>query len=631
MKPVTLISSFVLAVVMMGTVIVAPTELAAQPATVDRQAVVRAAYENFVSTVYFLSGSDRFLNDLTTEERKQFDLLGHKLIPHQFRIGPVQPGEFRTSRLLSNKLRFSSQQQDFILKEGEPPRTAKMNGDIWFNLNIINDPSSKFSLLDAYQILYHEFGHLILESEGKDQDAIDRIAAKMRKHLQSSVREIEVTPTVRLSTHLLPQLLYNGMAVDFQPEPIVLITKDGITYEGRLPEIGFTGNGYVTSRPNELHAIKRVAITPSAEMDGERMLIKWSIEIGHFLVQSDHMNFIELFSNLDKVRNQLPFEPYYTGKESFKFVDLTTLAQDMPLKSYSENMVPGFSTKTLKWFEPLSYKGLKDGRVDFEGVVELEQGVREVAILGQRTIDSFQFPGTFEHLTGNIYRVRFSIPTETASAASVFLTGLSVNGTEATLLNEQVEVKPSARKSVSELLPARTTEVWDGSKWISASSITSTELAADDIRMRFHIKGATTPLNHIEVSWLVQEEVLLNDKSAGMRVSTLLEVIPASRLKQSFSGGVLTMEFEAKRGVRTVADTNASDGLTAKDSGYRAFLQAQFIDQNLNIAHVPNKLTTTGWRSLFKLNPRPQTENAASGARSNLRTCEGLFSAVRTY
>ena len=631
MKTTHLISNVAMAVTLIAVSLLASGSLEAQPATIDRQAIVRSAYENFISTVYFLSGSDRFLSDLTPEERMQFDLLGHKLVPHQFRIGPVQPGEFRTSRLVSNKLRFSNQQQDFILKEGEPPRTAKMSGDIWFNLNIINAPGSKFSLLDAYQILYHEFGHLILESEGKDQDAIDRVAAKMRKHLQSSVREIDVTPTVRLTTHLLPQLLYNGMSVDFQPEPIVLITKDGVVYEGRLPEIGFTGNGYVTSRPNELHAIKRVAISPSAEMDGERLLIKWSIEIGHFLVQSDRMNFIELFSNLDKVRNQLPFEPYYTGKETFKFVDLNALAQDMPLKSYSENMVPGFSTKTLKWFEPLSYKGLKDGRVDYEGVVEAEQGVREIAILGQRKIDSFQFPGTFEHLTGNIYRVRFSIPTETTTGASVILTGISVNGTEATLLNEQIEVKPSALKPVSELLPARTTEIWDGSKWISASSIAGPELAADDIRMRFHIKGATTPLNHIEVSWLVQEELLQHDKNAGMRVSTLLEVIPASRLKQSFNGGVLTMEFEAKRGVRPVADTNASDGLSARDSGYRAFLQAQFVDQNLNIALVPNKLTTSGWRSLFKVNPKPETPTANVNGRSSGKTCEGLFSAVRTY
>src|SRR5437763_1454337 len=54
----------------------------AATAPVNKRAMVEAAYENFVSTLYFLSASDRFRTSLVPDETQQFEILGRILMPN---------------------------------------------------------------------------------------------------------------------------------------------------------------------------------------------------------------------------------------------------------------------------------------------------------------------------------------------------------------------------------------------------------------------------------------------------------------------------------------------------------------------------------------------------------------------
>jgi hypothetical protein len=82
-------------------------------------------------------------------------------------------------------LEFDSNPYNFIINDGEAPRTAKTTSDInsriYINQNIINSPDSNISYLDAIQLLIHELGHKIAN---KNQAAVDSLAAKIKEALR---------------------------------------------------------------------------------------------------------------------------------------------------------------------------------------------------------------------------------------------------------------------------------------------------------------------------------------------------------------------------------------------------------------------------------------------------------------
>lgn len=88
----------------------------------------------------------------------------------------------------------------FILKDGEPARTAvtwasNANTPIKINLNIINNPKNKFSLLDVVQLMLHENFHYIGD---KDQQRVDAQIAKFVRDLQPYYHEIQLPNGERL-------------------------------------------------------------------------------------------------------------------------------------------------------------------------------------------------------------------------------------------------------------------------------------------------------------------------------------------------------------------------------------------------------------------------------------------------
>jgi hypothetical protein len=257
-----------------------------QSAFVDRRAQVRAAFEQFYSLLHFLSADDAFLSRLTSDERLQFEMLHKTIIGAGFRLGPgPMPGSDNSSARLNFNLKFSNNPNDFVLNPGQPPRTAKVAQDVWFNLNIINDPKVQFNLLDTFQILLHEFGHKL--GEVKNQELVDRVAVKMRGHLQSYYREKVIDTGFKGITFVLPYLIADReYTVDMQVEPIVLLE-----FEGRIGQlktnaisISYMFQG-VTRYRAEIQDFARVSMTPNFYQQSDGLVVGWEIERKDFLIQ----------------------------------------------------------------------------------------------------------------------------------------------------------------------------------------------------------------------------------------------------------------------------------------------------------------------------------------------------------
>lgn len=220
-------------------------------------------------------------------------------------------------------------------------------------------------------------------------------------------------------------------------------------------------------------------------------------------------------------------------------------------------------------------------------------------------------------MTTNIYRIKFSIPITSARGGPLYVSGIALNATSKWDLGELLKLQSTFRQVRTEFQPT-SPEVWDGKSWISVDRIPTVDFATDKIQMRFRIDGATAPLNHIQIRWLMQENFEKEGVRAGMRTRTFVEIIPSQKLRQRFVDGVLFVEFESLKASQPI--TNATrNGYTISDSGYRAFIHAEFVDRNLNVAALPSRLTPNGWRSLFRLNP-------PLPAPTTVRDCRALFS-----
>jgi len=589
----------------------------------DRRAYVKAAYEDFYTLIYFLSGSDRFLNQLTPDERAQFETLGNSIIQHGIRIGDLPtPGQDRTSRLAPHRLKFSNRREDFKLPGETTERTAKFDGDVWFNLNIINDPKTPFGLLDAFQIMFHEFGHL-LPKEQKNQGAIDRVAAKMRTYLHGFYKDIPVGSGLSAKTLALPYLMADGAPVDLQVEPIVIFELDGRTAQAHLnvPQAISPGLGYSPAR-SDIQAFTRVSLTPQIKPYQGSVLVEWQVEAKHLLINAFRFNYIDLYVNSEKTEPVQPLPPVLEYKTLFQRLSapelgrLLTTPQDavpeVQLKNYAESPHPYAPAVDQKWHEKLKIAGQEGDRLRIEGVVESPEPLREVSLGAQRGHNVLQLPGVAERLTGDIYRVKFSVPLAAAGATSLHLQSLVLNSKSQWDLEEPVNValNPATAGAQPQI---RRIEVFDGKVWRAIDQISEPDLKTDEVRMRFFFASTAAKMNHLELTWLFQDAVLRGAQPAANRFHNVHEVIPASQLTQSRQGDLLIVEFTSQKASRHAASIQGKNGFTVRDSGLHALRSLQFVDEKFNVVATGTRLTNSGWRTIFTLNkPAPST-------------CEALF------
>ncbi len=91
---------------------------------------------------------------------------------------------------------FAESHGRFQLNEGEPPRTAVVDGQegprrnpIWINKKIIQDPKIEIDVLDVVQLLMHEHFHFI---GPKNQMAVDALIAQAIRAMQPYYRKISL-------------------------------------------------------------------------------------------------------------------------------------------------------------------------------------------------------------------------------------------------------------------------------------------------------------------------------------------------------------------------------------------------------------------------------------------------------
>ncbi|MNJ94909.1 hypothetical protein D3C87_126130 [compost metagenome] len=596
---------------------------------ISRQAYVVAAYEEFHSLLYFLSGDHRFLQNLTPEERAQFEFVGNSVVRHVVRLGPAAlPGQDRTSMRVDFKLKFSDRVEDFILNPGEPQRTAKMAGDIWFNLNVINNPKVSFGLLDAFQILFHEFGHKI--GEKKNQNLIDSVAAKIRLHLASYYKETVLNSKTKVSSLVVPYITFDRNPVDYQFEPIVIVDHQGQAASARFEVMltRRTATGFFVYNSGS-QAYARQVLTPKFSLEGNDLRIDWRISTRHSLVVADRFNYLNLFTNLEKVKADEKIEPFIEYQKLIQVVPQEQLQRiankeyisaPLPLKGINSEYQPYTpANEKSRWLEKLRMSAQTNDRVEYSTVIESQTPVKTALLLAERDTYFYKFKGEVTHLTGNIYRLSFSLPAISAHDGFLDMYSIAINGRERWDLEEVVKMPLKKRIEPRSAIPSQIA-VMGGTngqnQWHVIQQIQEPLLETEEVRWRFSFKNTKTKIETIEIMWMALEQISKDGRRVGDRAKNIFEVIDAKDMRQTWVDGSLVVEILAKEASKVIPSQITPDGFEIKDSLARAMVEIQITDQNYNTTRTGTRLVNTGWKSGFTLNPK-------SDPASNL--CKNIF------
>ncbi|MGE0632008.1 MAG: hypothetical protein AB7O96_06345 [Pseudobdellovibrionaceae bacterium] len=575
----------------------------AQASSVGREAMVESAFEVFMPVIYFLSGAEDFRASLSKEEAAQFELLGHYLIKHAVRVGPPsRPGEGNTPNHIDFKLKFSDRSEDFVLSPGEPERTAKVLNDVWFNLNIINNPKNSFSFLDILQILVHEFGHKL--EEKKDQAAIDRVAAKIRAYMSPYSREYELKKGLTAHTFILPYLMILNGPVDFQAEPIVLVNRSGRYTRAITPvaDLVFPGQGYLQAgAPTQDY--KRVVLKPEFKIISDKVRVTWDIQIRHYLVEAPvRFNYLRLLTRPESVASDFAVAPMPQNRKYFSDFSESDLATDRfvlrPKGTQDKPYAPA-AGRWLQTFKVVSEDGIK---ATLEAVISSESKITLASVTAEFESEFLEYPAQVTAIDVNSYKIKVEIPRSSISGNSILLLALNLNSSVEWEFSSAIEVKTVKVKSDSlkiQFIAAGSNEGWTDIRKLGA------HVKGKDIRILFKIESEAL-LNHIEVTWLIYEGVMLNGKEVVLRTRNVREIFPASEIQQKIESGILTFSIRSERMMRDMG-SRALKSYSIKDKRYRGIITLSAVTQSNQRLNLGNRMapTVSEWRSLYEISPVP--------------------------
>lgn len=518
----------------------APLFAANPPSSVNRQPMVRSAFEAFRPVIYFLSGAEDFRAMLTPEEDQQFTLLGNQLIAHYLKLAPPpDPGSGNTSLHINFKLRFSHRREDFILNPGEPERTAKVTEDVWFNLNIINNPQNEFNFLDALQIMFHEFGHKL--GGKKDQEAIDRIAAKIRNYLLPYYRTHRIQDDLSAVSFILPYLIIHGGPMGMQAEPIILMNRRGhyIPTTMAMKDLIYTDGGY-TEAGFPVQDYKRVVVKPEFQAFEEKFRVIWDVQIRHYLIEAPvRFNYLRLITRPESVANEFAVAPFQQNRLfqfDFTHGDLNDGKLNMkPQRTKSRHHSPQFG----EWRE--EFRKINEGH--FEAVITSDVKITEASVTGSLDDEDFEFPTKVEEVGQSLYRISLHVPITSQTGSVLYLKTLNLNGQHEWALPEIVKVQ-TQREPTPPLkitwIAAGTNEGWKDIRELGSF------VEANEARLLFKIRAAKL-LSHLEITWQIFEDVYQGDRRVARRTRTIFEVFHAEDLDQRLENGILSFSFRSKK------------------------------------------------------------------------------------
>jgi hypothetical protein len=596
----------------------------AEPANTDRRAYVTEAFEGFHGMLYFLSGNERFLGQLTPEEKAQFMLLGNQIIQHRFILGPAAvPGQDRTSTQVDFKLRFSDRREDFILNPGEPERTAKMDGDIWFNLHAINNPTSKFGLLDAFQIMFHEFGHKL--GAAKDQEAIDRVAAKIRTQLTGFYKETIVNAGLKAVSLIFPYISVPHGPVDYQFEPIVILDRGGQALSAKLDMRGMNISGQMYL-PNEARAqsFLRTTVVPTFSEYQGQLLIKWQVSNQQFFIPLHKFNYLDLYASLDKVKGVDPLPLTIAENLIYQMVSKEELnsiprktAQPvtLPLKNFSQDNQSYRQSADVNFLEPIRLVEEKNNRLTFATEIKSATPITEAVLIGTLSDSGLYMAGKVESLGADRYRLVFNVPASSSRSQFLYLKAIGLNGDKRWDFAEILK-HPVRNVGVPKRLAPLDISFWNGKQFEPFNKIGSESMNTDEVRLRMVFPEPTADIERVDFSWTMDQKIKKDAISMGLRLYNVREIIGRDQIKQTRQNGTLIVEFTSKKASQAVPVIQAQQGFTLEDGGNRFLMLTQVMDAEYNIFAVGSRVPGATFKSVFTVDPKKPPQ---------VITCEGLF------
>lgn len=570
---------------------------------ISREVLARSAYEAFIPIIYFLSGAEDFKNSLTADEREQLDTLGQELIKRRLILGPsALPGSGNTSQVDPFKLRFSWRNEDFILKEGEPARTAKVTEDVWFNLNILNDPKNSFDFLGLVQLIFHEFGHKI-DVQKKNQDAIDRVAAKIKNYLRPYYKVHDVNHDIQASTFILPYLtLSDGGPINFQMEPIILF-RSPLAYSQariRVQDYIFPAVGYMESGA-PVQSYRRILIRPQIKHNVQKIDLHLEIQTQHHLIDAPiKFNFLPLLTQPSSVAHQFAVDPLQQVMNFGTDFPLSNLNQGVidlkPKVMFGSNY---YAPSRGRWIEALKVSENHSNRIVLEGKIFYSGPLNELSLSAQAGGVNFEFPVIVSPVAQDIYQIRLEVPRLLPEGTSLEIQTLNLNSSERWELPDSISIDLQLR----ELTPLKIQWIAIGGKqdWIDIRQL-GFAATVEDIRMMFKVRSQSL-LRHLEISWMIIENIHAeNGRRSAVRSRVVREVIPASQLQQSLENGTLTFTFQSRK-MENDFSTTGRRGFLIKDTRHRSILDIGIVTEDLQKITLGNRMAPqmSEWRSTFIL------------------------------
>ena len=201
---------------------VALSTSARQPAKTIYRHDLFTSVLNHLSSVFETASDQEFTQTLTPIELDHFRAL-RKIVVQQnwYDRDPIRRMDGQVFRI-----RFETEQAYFRLQEGAPVRTAVAgNGsrdDILVNELIVSDPANAFRIGDVVQLLIHELGHRL---PNQNQQAVDSLAAKIRKNLETRIERIQLNGTSWIEVMTLPTWDFDGRRPDLDGRSLLVFRE----------------------------------------------------------------------------------------------------------------------------------------------------------------------------------------------------------------------------------------------------------------------------------------------------------------------------------------------------------------------------------------------------------------------
>lgn len=597
----------------------------APASAMDRRAYVTNAFRGLHGIIYFLSNNDRFLGQLTPAERDQFTVVGKEIIKTiwSFGIANSLTVPDRTYRDLDFNLYFSDRREDFILNPGEPERTAKMNGDIWFNLNAINNPKANFGLLDAIQIMFHEFGHVL--GDKKDQALIDSLAVKIRNHVAGFYKEETVKPGLKVVSLVLPYLSADRRPVDYQMEPILIIDRDGQAMSGKLNVIGMDLSFQdVRVVPFAGQTFTRATLNPNFRIYQNNLLIEWQYSTRKIFIDTLVFNYTDLFANLDKVKSHEPFPALSDENKIYQMVPLDELDKiprktNTPItidleKIYTQNPQTHTPTAQVEWVEKMKLQEHKNDRLIYTTKIKSAVPVTDPVLFASVGESPPMLAGKVTSLGSDVYKLEFNIPATAPVPFNMQLQGIGFNKVR---WDFDEPVRHTLRETglTGPLSPSQIS-VWNGQTFQQVQDITDYLVPTDEVKIRFIFKDTRVSIENAKLSWSINENIHDgNGTKVGSRLKSVLEVIGRENIRQFIENDRKIVEITSKKMSQVFPPIAGQKGYTVRDALDRVLILTELTDQNYRSFAIGARMVKSNWRNGFTLKPKPIV--AVS--------CEGLF------